>query len=149
MFFPTRQRFTAFVVFAGADHRRFWRIFTKRGWRHCFVIIPIYYPEPGLMAEQYSLIIDQRTNHTAVDVFFQSPKSVADEALQRGATCVIKFEVDRKDYRDYVPRGFLTCVSIVKSVLGIGAWYVITPEHFARWLLRNGGKLQVLKRNDS
>lgn len=141
MFWNSRKRFTVWIVFVGSDHRRFWRIFTKRGWRHCFIIVPAYYPEPGLSAEQYSVVIDARTNFTEVDVLFHSPKSLVETALDEGATCVIKFSVDRKGQRDYVPRGILTCVSLTKAIIGISAWYVLTPEHLARWLFRNGGKL--------
>mgnify|MGYP001146971656 CR=1 FL=1 len=141
MFFTTRKRFTAWIIFAGADHRRFWRIFTRRGWRHCYVILPAYYPEPGLRADQYSVIIDTRTNCTDCDVLFTPPKDVVQYLLKEGTTCAIKVRIDRHGKRDYVPRGILTCVSLVKSIIGIGAWWVWTPEQLARHLVRNGGEL--------
>lgn len=141
MFFEKDKKFTAWIVFMGADHRQFWRLFTSRGWRHCFIVVPSYYPEPGLMAEQHSIIIDPRTNHIAVDVLYMAPNLVAEHALEMGAKCVIKFRVDRRGLRAYVPRGITTCVSILKAICGIGAWYVWTPQHFATYLLRNGGEL--------
>jgi len=137
----SNERFDAWIVFQGADHRQFWRLFTKRGWRHCFVIVPAYNPAAGLMAGRNSVVIDPRTNHVSVDVLFMPPRDVVDHLLKEGAKCAIKFRVDRRGLRDYVPRGILTCVSVIKAICGISAWYVWTPEHFARWLLRNGGEL--------
>lgn len=137
----SNDRFTAWVVFTGGDHRRFWRIFTRRGWRHCFVVLPVYHPEPGIGASEFSQVINQTTNRIDAKVFFQSPKSCAESFLKDGAKCVVKIRVDRRKLPNYVPRGFLTCVSLIKAILGVGAWYVWTPEHLARWLLRNGGEL--------
>lgn len=136
-----RQRFTAFVVFQGAEHRRAWRIFTRRGWRHCFVVIPIYYPEPSLTADVYSLIINPITCFVRQDVIFMPPRDLVNQLLEQGYTAAVAVPVDH-DYKiEYIPRGLLTCVSLVKALIGVRAWYVWTPEHLARYLLRNGAEL--------
>lgn len=136
-----RKRFTAYVVFQGAEHRRWWRIFTRRGWRHVYVVIPAYYPEPSLTAVAYSQIINFWTDHVRTDVVFQSPKAVCEAALREGATCVIMLPIDQRFTGRYLPRGLLTCVSMIKALLSINAWWVWTPEQLARWMLQNGGKL--------
>jgi len=136
-----RKRFTAYVVFQGAEHRRWWRIYTRRGWRHVWVIIPAYYPAPSLTAVAYSQIINPWTDQIRSDVVFQTPQAVAEAALRDGATCVIKLAVDQKFTGRYLPRGLLTCVSLVKALLSIDAWHVWTPEQLARWMLQNGGKI--------
>jgi hypothetical protein len=66
---------------------------------------------------------------------------LAREALKDGATCVVKIAIDQKFTGAYVPRGLLTCVSLIKAALGLKAWFVWTPEHLARYLLRSGGSL--------
>lgn len=145
----SRKRFTAFVIFQGAEHRRFWRVFTRRGWRHVLIVIPVYYPEQSLAAERFSLVIDPLAWGVRTDVLFEAPADLAQEALKEGATAVIKYRVDQKFERDYVPRGLFTCVTLIKSLVGIAAWYVWTPEHLARYLLRNGGELvERLPQND-
>lgn len=141
MFRSTRHRFTAYVVFQGADHRRFWRVFTQRGWRHCWLVIPVYDPEPGLKATEHSLIIDPRINFAAADVAWLPADEVAKRMMDEGATVVIKYPVDTADFRNYVPRGFITCVSLIKTFLGIEAFFVLTPKSLARWLLKNGGSI--------
>jgi hypothetical protein len=136
-----RKRFTAYVVFVGSENRNWWRFFLRRGWRHVYVILPAYYPKPGLSAVAYSQVINPWTDHVRSDVLFQSPRSVAEAALKEGATCVISLPVDQKFSGKYLPRGLLTCVSLTKALLSVGAWHVWTPEQLARWLLRNGGEL--------
>ena len=141
MFPAIRKRYTAYVVFQGAEHRRAWRIFTRRGWRHCWLIMPAKVSGVSLFAEQSTVMINPGTDHIAVDFVQRSPKALAQDALAEGATCVIKIRIDQKFTGAYVPRGLLTCVSLIKAALGLRAWYVWTPEHLARHLLRVGGEL--------
>ena len=136
-----RTRSTGWVVFQGSEHRRFWRIFTGRGWRHCFLILPVYYPSPGLDAVRYFQLINPKTNFVASEVIFQDPDIFIAELQKQGATAIIQYSFDSIDFPNYVPRGFLTCVSLIKSFLGIQAFFVLTPKQLARWMLRNGGKL--------
>lgn len=136
-----RKRYTAWVVFQGSENRRFWRFFLRRGWRHVYVIIPAYYPEPGLNAVAYSQIISQWTDHVRADVVFMHPNAVAEAALREGATAVIKFAVDQKFTGRYSPLGLLTCVGLTKALIGCKSWATWTPERLAQWLLRNGGEL--------
>jgi len=139
-----RKRYTAYVVFQGAEHRRFWRMFCRRGWRHVFLIHPAYYPEPGLMAQVYSVVINPHSDHVRTDVVFKHPADICASMLREGVTACISIPIDQKFTGRYVPRGFITCVSLVKIFLGIGAWYVWTPEQLARYLLRNGGTLMEI-----
>jgi len=136
-----RKRYTAYVVFQGAEHRRAWRIFTRRGWRHCWLIIPANPPRHSLFAKSASILIGSQTDHVSVDFVQRPALELAQAALEDGVTCVIKIAIDQKFTGAYVPRGLLTCVSLVKAALGLKAWFVWTPEHLARYLLRNGGRL--------
>ncbi len=141
VFSVTRTRHTAWVVFSGSEARSFWRLFNRRGWRHVRLLLPAYYPEPGLTADVYTLFVDPRSNYVDVRVIWLPPEECARQLMEHGATAIIKFPVDHFRYRDYVPRGFLTCVSLPKAILGIRSWMIITPWQLARYLLRTGGKL--------
>lgn len=138
-------RFTAFVVFQGGDHRRFWRIFTRRGWRHCWIILPSQTNDAGLFGNDDAIVVDPNIGFIEIQGVKRSPRQVADEALEMGATCVIRVQVDRSQNPTYVPRGILQCVSLVKAVIGISAWQVWTPKHLARYLIRNGGQIYTGK----
>lgn len=140
MFPVTRRRFTAFVIFQGADHRRAWRIFTRRGWRHVLIVLPVH-TGSSLRSPVHSLVINPLTWGVQCDVIFERPADLAQEALREGATCVVRMPVDQKFDREYIPRGLFTCVTLIKSILGVAAWYVWTPEHLARYLLRHGGSI--------
>lgn len=136
-----RQRFTAYVVFSGSETRSFWRVFVRRGWRHVQVIVPMYYPEPRLTADVYSLVINPVTYAVKIDYFWLNPRKMVDEMLKDGCTAVIEVPVDIALKDGYIPRGLLTCVSLVKAIIGVRAWYVWTPYHLARYLIRHGGTL--------
>lgn len=137
-----RKRFTAFVVFQGADHRRWWRIFTRRGWRHCYVIIPNHTVGGGsLFTRPQSIVVNPWVSCIRLDVIDKSPADVCQDLLADGVTCVIELPIDQKFTGRYVPRGLLTCVSLIKAVIGCDAWHVWTPEQLAKWMLRNGGTM--------
>ena len=139
MFPVTRKRFTAFVVFYGSDHEGFWRIFTARGWRHCAVILPVYSPGATLFSEGHAVAIQSIGWGVEVVVLEKSALEVAQTQLKEGATAALSIPIDLDMKRLYVPRGLLTCVSLIKAVLGLrGGWYVFTPKHLCRYLLRHG-----------
>lgn len=142
MFPSTRKRFTAYVIFYGSEHDGFWRIFTGRGWRHCCVILPSYGPEDNLLRPDVaSLVINPLTWGVEALVIRKHPEEVCRLQLEDGATAAISIPIDLRHERLYVPRGLLTCVSLIKAVLGMrGGWYVFTPKHLARYMLRHGGK---------
>lgn len=135
-----RKRFTAYVLFQGAEHRRWWRIFTRRGWRHCYLILPAYLPGASLLDKPGSIIINPWIGFIRVDYSPQTPQAICRQMVEEGATCAIEIPVDQKFSGAYVPRGLLTCVSMIKAMIGCNAWNVLTPEQLARWMLRHGGK---------
>lgn len=139
------------MVFQGAEHRRPWRVFTRRKWRHCLIILPAYYPAPGLMSDCYSIVINPITFCIRVDMVWQKPRELVDEMLEAGYTAAFAVPVDHDYKKEYIPRGLLTCVSVVKALLGLQAWYVWTPEHLARYLARRGFDLiqRKVKENGS
>lgn len=136
-----RKRFTAHVVFQGAEHRRWWRAFTRRGWRHCYVILPAHRPGAGLFERPGSIIVNPWVSCLRIDYSDRPPADLIRDVLADGATCAISIPVDEKFTGRYVPRGLMTCVSLVKAIVGCKAWNVWTPEQLAKWLLRNGGEL--------
>lgn len=136
-----RKRFTAYVIFTGSENRRWWRIFVRPGWRHVSIVLPAYPAGQSLMRPAASQFVCMWTDHVRSDVLPQTPTAVCEAALKDGATCVISIAVDQKFSGRYVPFGLLTCVSLVKAMIGCKAWYVWTPEQLARWLLQNGGTL--------
>lgn len=111
------------------------------------MLLPAYFPEPGLNSDEYTIVLDPRTNCLQHHFTAQPVEDVVQKLLAEGATCAIKYRVSRRGAPWYIPRGLQNCVSVVKSVLGVAAWYVWTPQHLARWLLRNGG--QMIERKDT
>lgn len=136
-----RKRFTAYVVFQGADHRRWWRIYTRRGWRHCYLIVPAHQPGANLFAKPGSIVVNPWVSYLRIDYLPETPAAICKRMIEEGATCAIELPVDQKFSGAYVPRGLMTCVSLIKAAIGCNAWHVWTPEQLARWMLQHGGKM--------
>lgn len=141
MFFnQRREAFTAYIVFHGAEHQIWWRMFTKAGYRHAMLIIPT---DGGrsLFDPRGSCVVVNGLSYTVnVNGLETTAKQAADHCLANGATEVLRFKVSKKFTREFVPRGILTCVSLIKAIIGINAWWVITPEQLRKWLLENGAE---------
>lgn len=141
LMFPVRKtRFTAYLIFSGAEHGIWWRMFTPRGFRHVQLIIPAD-GDRNLFDQSGQCIVVNATSYSVtVNLFDKRARELADDFLDAGATMVLTWFVDVGFTREFIPRGFLTCVSIVKALIGVNVWYLITPDHLARWLIRNGAK---------
>lgn len=82
-------------------------------------------------------------NHVAQGLLVDaSPISAPDTAHLLGNTdgnAVVLFAGRLKSR--YTPRGAQTCVSVVKSLIGLMAWHIWTPDQLYRYLLNNNGVL--------
>jgi len=134
----TGKILSVIVVFQGSDNLGIWQVFAPRGWRHCWIGIGVYFPEPGLMANQWTMRVEPVTWGIDVDFNFISLKDAAQAAYDRGATSVLKMSVDTRPKHAYVPRGFLSCVSVLKAILGLRACWIVTPKQLHGFLRRNG-----------
>ena len=133
-----RKILNCIVVFQGSDNLGPWQVFAPPKWRHCWIGIAVYFPEPGLMANQWMIRIEPTTWGIDLDFNFMSLKQAAQKAYDLGATSVLKLSVDTPPKHAYVPRGFLSCVSVLKSILGLRACWIVTPKQLHRILRRNG-----------
>lgn len=87
-----------------------------------------------------SILINPMTWAVTVDIIPHGARDAGRIALQHGASQVLEWPVDLRFEREFIPRGLLTCVSLIKAILGIHAWWCVTPEQLSVWMLRNGAK---------
>ena len=135
---------TAYVVFSGDRRWSFWNWFLEPGFSHCWVIIPIPYPEPGLMASKFSLKIEPLSWGIDTEVWFAEPDVVIESFAKLDNVSAIvsyTFETPGPPKALQGLRGLLTCVSVIKALLGIENHRVWTPGHLFRYILRNRGKI--------
>lgn len=99
--------------------------FTRPGYRHCFIMLPSATNGTVIANQGYNGMILQAT---AWDV------SSCALACHRAGFTVRRVFNEKK--RGYTQRGLITCVSVVKSILGIEDMTVITPYQLDRYLLR-------------
>lgn len=134
-----RRKF--FVVFQDRNRWQFWRWYCRPGWRHCWIISVVYFPEPGLAADRYCLKVEPLQWGIDTAVWFADPDVVVQAFYRAGVTAVVEYDADFPPAAVYIPRGIFTCVSTVKAVLGLRNWRVWTPWHLYRHLIRHGARL--------
>ena len=137
---PRRESFTCYVVFHGAEHQIWWRLFTPAGLRHVLLILPADGDRSLFDKTGQSIVVNGMSYTTNINLHNVRAADLARQCVERGATDVLRFKVSKRFTREFVPRGILTCVSLLKSVMGISAWWVITPAQLRKWMLENGAE---------
>lgn len=127
-----------YVVFQGAKEARFWDSWTDKGFRHCWAFHPVDFPAPGLMADQYCLKVEVAAKRIDTNCWWAPPDNVIEHFLKAGVTDILRVRVDIGGNSRYIPRGLLTCVSATKSLLGLRAWWVLSPLQLYAHLIRHG-----------
>lgn len=92
----------------------------RPGFRHCFA----YADLPHEMV----LVLDARANGLEAAVHLAP--------TFRGLTHTVRAKPCFQ--RGWRPRGLLTCVTVVKHLLGIRAWWILTPHQLYRYLQQGG-----------
>ena len=139
--FLGQKRLDVRVIFHGSRLGGPWSWLCRPGFRHCLMLVTIYFPEPGVFSQRYTMKIEPTLWGLDVDVIWRPPDEVAGEMLEQGATVVVKTTVDIPPKKLFALRGVISCVSVLKYALMINDWRVITPFDLYRFLiLRRGAK---------
>lgn len=114
---------TALVVFSGQTDLSYLKLL-KPGFRHCFVM---------LKAGDKWISIDPLAHMTRVDL--HQPESELSGLLSEHNLTVVATHLREADPVPSAPM-LCTCVEVVKRILGIQCWHVVTPWQLYRHLLR-------------
>lgn len=123
-----------FVVFAEyavseklPDRAPRWvRLFTSPGFRHVFVIT---------RARLGAVVTNQLAQGVAVDWATYDPFACAIACVRAGHRVL---SLDTRHCADYVMLEPYSCVSVVKALIGVRHWWIITPRQLYNYLLKHG-----------
>lgn len=149
-FRPVERRVTAYVIFQEGGELSWWDAFTQPGFRHCWLVLPSFYPEESLLAREFASKIECLKWGIDMAVWFADCATVVDHFLKTGQiTVAVAVDITIPAHPGRIPqRGFITCVSIVKAALGLRAWKVWTPKQLCAYLLADcGGRVVALHRS--
>lgn len=131
---------TYYVIFRQGRIFGWWfRYFTIPGFEHCSVLENVGCPGEGLAHIDYCLHTETCFGLTIQQIYWENAVKMVAEKLAAGRiTAVAVVEVDKRFSKRYIPFGLFTCVTIVKSLLGVHNWKVQTPHGLLRYLERQG-----------
>jgi len=136
-----RELRTYYVVFQKSKYHRPWHVFTWNRYEHVWVFFPKYLGPPGLLTRQSTLKVEPLATFIDTDYWDADPEEVAEAFLKEDYVLdIVKITLRLPESVSYNIRGFINCVTIVKSVMGLCKWFVMTPQQLHRYLLRIGGE---------
>ena len=128
----------AYVIF---DKRHtvkchFWHYLLPEKWSHCFVILDY---------GQQTVVVDPLLGGISVALENYTVKQQIKSLTQYGVTAVVKVKLKKQASVSFMRcHGLLTCVSVVKSVLGVRG-FCVTPIGLYRRLKTVGTVLYLRK----
>jgi hypothetical protein len=137
-----RERQEWWVVFSRSKAGSFWTPFTGGEMAHCWAFRGHWVEgSPGLMHTRWTLKVEASRCLLDLDYWFADPDEVAAAFLEDDSVVdIMAVTVDVDAAKAYVPRGLMTCVSVVKAALQVGEWWVLTPRQLREYLLQHGGR---------
>ena len=136
-----REIRTYYVVFQNSFFHRPWQFWTWNGYQHVWVFFPKYMGPPGLLTKQYTLKVEPLSTFLDIDFWPADPEEIAQEFIKQDYIVdIVKIVLPLPSNLSYTIRGLINCVTIVKSVLGLSKWFILTPQQLHRYLLRIGGR---------
>lgn len=128
---PAGLWFIAFPSDASLSRVPWWARPLARGYRHCLAC--------QAAGEAHTLVVDHRGSHLVVAVE-PVPIGIFLRGLQEAAAAwIIAVEAVGGAHRGRL-RPPMTCTEVCKALLGLRAWWIITPAQLARHLRQIGGK---------
>lgn len=114
---------TALVVFSGQTDLKYLKLL-KPGFRHCFVI---------LKSQDRWISIDPLAHMTRIDLHKLYADNDLNSLLSENDLTVVPTHL-REAALVPSPPMLCTCVEVVKRILGIQCWHVMTPWQLYRYL---------------
>jgi len=128
-----------YVAFQKGLKRHWWDVVMDGEMRHCWAFHAVGFPDEGLMSERYCLKFEVSESRISTEAWWATPEVVV-EHFKDAVVDILAVRVEIDDRVGYIPRGLLTCVSGLKALLGVRAWWVITPNQLYRYLKRIGAE---------
>jgi len=139
-----REFRTYYVVFQNSFFHRPWHCFTWNRYHHVWLFYPKYMGPPGLLTRLSTIKVEPLSTFLDTDYWDADPEEVAAEFLKEDYILdIIKIVLplpSNLSYNIHNIRGLINCVTIIKSVMGLCKWFVMTPQQLHRYLLRIGGR---------
>lgn len=127
---------TVYAVFIADSRKNWWDSITTERWRHVLILWEL----PNGKIFPFTQAVEYVRGRLHVEIFYVPPLEWLDSIAQdHRITEVIEFRVDKIEPFHYNLRGLMTCVSVAKSLIGVTAPLVVTPEQLAQKLLSVGG----------
>ncbi len=136
-----------YVVFTDrlSPHRHWWDIFTRKGWRHCYVL---WQP----LSQTHQPVIQVSAMFWGVGVHYTNGHiDDACSILMREDWCssILVVDCQLPGSLPFACRGPITCVTIIKAMLGIRARRIWTPFQLHRYLINKGAQSWAVLLNRS
>jgi len=114
-----------YVVFVDGMGNNFWDVVTCKKFRHCY----------AFRWDGYNwIVVDALSQSLEVHILpFGQEVDLPKETLALGHQLVYFTKLRRGSF---IFRGLMTCVSTVKHLLGIRAWWIVTPKQLYNYLTK-------------
>lgn len=121
---------TYYIVFTNAKHNGAFLRHLKKGFQHVFAVKKSF-------GKKFWIAVNPMTDYMLVDIIPTRDYPLIRDVLVDKTATVLECEVtirEKKGHRIH----FISCVETIKALLGIRAFWVITPYQLYKYLKKGG-----------
>lgn len=144
-----------YVAFKDNDGWKWWDLFTTKAYRHCFVFYRQWVPDgPEHYMDQApeslrTIYIEISCGCLTIEPYVMTPEELI-EYLSKSEQniTIVRIFLDPSKHLRYRGRGLITCVSLIKAILGLNKFWIVTPRQLIQHLRRLGAETVLEVRNE-
>jgi len=123
-----------YVIFSECETPRWYSWFLDSKYRHAWAAKAVYLSD----GTELLIAFENLFGYISLDLTYVRPGDISE--LCPGTTCIVEYQA----YVDVNKRSFpqpITCITVLKKLLGIHKLLIQTPKQLKEYLLRQGGTI--------
>lgn len=125
----------AYILFKPVANPPWWMKFLRNGMYHCSCIQSCVIGET-----RYYVLVENCFNYMSINACFLTLEQLLDAVDSENMTIIrYEYEVDPLQRMPYYEP--ISCVTVIKRLIGMSDWKVQTPYQLYKKLIRNGGTI--------
>mgnify|MGYP003650125169 FL=1 len=114
-----------YICFTDREGLHFWDVFTSNKFRHCF----------ALRWDGFNwILIESLGCSLEVSILPYAEDDDVPQIMKDGGFLVT--QMDKQENNKYIFRGWMTCVTVIKHLLGIRKAWIVTPKQLYKYIAR-------------
>ena len=123
-----------YVIFSECETLHWYSWFLDSKYRHAWAAKAVYLSN----GTEFLIAFENLFGYISLNIAYMKPGDISKICPE--TTCIVEYQANVDVNKRSIPQP-ITCVTVLKKLLGIHKLLIQTPKQFRTYLLRNGGNV--------